>query len=119
MNHRDKLKQIRKTINLIRVSNRDKNRIKISPANSKDHEMAKCRVCYALLTKGFIFFTEVRFEKGGRADILVINPFTAQALIVEILCSEKLEDAKKKAEKYPIETVYIDANDIKLEEIFI
>ena len=121
MNYSDKLKKIRKTINLIRASNRDTNVLKVTPDKSNKnypHELAKFKVYYEFLSKGYIIFTEARFEKG-RCDLLIINPETAQALIVEILYSEKLEDAKKKVEKYPIETVFIDADDIKMEDVYI
>lgn len=46
----------------------------LSPANSIEHEMAKCRMCYKLLKDGLKFVTEAVDNKTQeRADIVVLD----------------------------------------------
>lgn len=50
------------------------NGIFLSPANSWEHEQAKCRECYHLLESKMKFITEAVDNKTGeRADIVVLD----------------------------------------------
>lgn len=72
--------------------------VKLSAANTLEHELAKCRVCYELLKAGTPFVTEARFKNYGRAD--VFDLLTGVAL--EIVVSETEESLCKKAGAYPV-----------------
>jgi cellulose biosynthesis protein BcsQ len=53
---------------------RPKNAIFLSPSNSEEHEMEKCRQCYEILKKGMKFITEaVDNHTKERADIVVLD----------------------------------------------
>lgn len=53
---------------------RPKNAIFLSPANSEEHEMEKCRICYNLLKEGKKYITEaVDNHTKERADIVILD----------------------------------------------
>ena len=84
----------------IRHSNKvgsHRNSIRISTANSIEHEIAKLKTCYNLIKEGKEIITEAIFNNGSRADIVVLDDHK----IIEILHSEKERDCIKKSEKYP------------------
>ena len=76
----------------------DWNKIKLSSANTREHNLRVCEICITLLEMGIPFATEVRLNSGVRPDIIApthIRP------IIEVLWSETKEDfLKKKADKY-------------------
>jgi len=85
-------------ISLVRRSNRSLNEVKVSEGESPAHKAKKEEICKRLLAEGKHFMTEAIFDKGGgRADILVLDTFTA----IEIVKSETFESIKRKAEDYP------------------
>ncbi|MBD3185021.1 hypothetical protein GF312_22245 [Candidatus Poribacteria bacterium] len=67
------------------------------PNNSEEHECLKFLIFRLLRDAGHLILTEPIFKDRSRCDILDLSTGT----IIEILHSEKLEDAKKKAKKYP------------------
>ena len=81
--------------------------IKISTSNSLAHELKKLRVCYDIRKKGHHFLTEALFKKigGGRCDVVDLD----EGIIYEVLETESLKDAKKKASKYPLPVEYIES----------
>jgi len=84
--------------------NKDIDKIKISIANTKEHEMKKCDVCYSLALMSHRFVTEARFKYNkGRADVLDIT----EGCAYEVVCSEKEESLVKKSKKYPVPIVVI------------
>jgi len=84
--------------------NKDINKIKISIANTKEHEMKKCELCYDIAVAGNRFVTEARFKYNkGRADVLDIT----EGVAFEVVCSEKEESLVKKSIKYPVPIVVI------------
>ncbi len=76
--------------------------------NSDMHELAKFLKYKELVDSGHVVMTEVIFENGSRCDILDLT----DGIIIEILYSESLEEAEKKAEKYPFTTEYVRAEEI-------
>jgi len=84
-------------MNLVRPSNRVLNEVRISTGESKAHIDKKIEVCRRLKEEGKHFITEAIFQTGGRADILVLDTFTA----IEIVNTEKNESLIRKAEEYP------------------
>jgi hypothetical protein len=83
--------------NLIRQSNRKINEIRISSGESIAHQNKKIEICKKLQSEGKHFMTEAIFETGGRADILVLDTFTA----IEVVNTESNDSILKKQEKYP------------------
>ena len=79
----------------------DWNKIKLSKANTREHNLRVCEICITLLEFGIPFATEVRLNCGARPDIIApthVKP------IIEVLWSETNEDfLTKKAPKYPEE----------------
>lgn len=77
----------------------DWNKIKLSVANTYEHNLRVCEVCITLLEMRIPFATEVRLKCGARPDIIApthVKP------IIEVLWSETTEDfLTKKAPKYP------------------
>ncbi len=75
--------------------------IRLSSANTKEHNLRVCEICCCLLEMGIPFATEVRLSNGVRPDIVApthVRP------IIEVLWSESEADFKeKKADKYPLE----------------
>ena len=92
-------KQLRKNIclNLLRISNRKINEIRVGNNESKDHRAIKTLICNKLLSEGKDFVTEAIFKSGGRADILILEEFKA----IEILKTEKESNILNKKLKYP------------------
>lgn len=79
----------------------DWNKIKLSRANTYEHNLRVCEICITLLELGVPFATEVRLKCGARPDI--IAPTHIQP-IIEVLWSETNKDfVTKKAHKYPEE----------------
>lgn len=77
----------------------DWGKIKLSKANTKEHNLRVCEICCTLIEHEIPFATEVRLKCGARPDI--ICPTHVQP-IIEVLHSETKEDfAKLKADKYP------------------
>jgi hypothetical protein len=73
--------------------------IRLSAANTREHNLRVCQVCCTLIEHGLPFATEVRLKNGVRPDI--VAP-THVVPIIEVLWSETKEDfLTKKAPKYP------------------
>ncbi len=84
--------------------NKDINKIKLNPANTKEHEMWKCDACYNLLKQKKRFVTEAIFKNNkGRCDILNITDKVA----IEIVCTEREESIIRKKAKYPVPIIFI------------
>jgi len=95
-----KQKRINEAMRLVHPSYRPiKNVIKISKANSFNHELGKFMKCWELLNDEIDFYTEVIFCGGGRCDIFI--PYRFQ--VIEILHSETTKEALSKTDKYPKE----------------
>ena len=90
------------------------NVIKISIANTIEHEMAKLKKTYELVKDGHTVITEAIFVDGGRADIFVID--TLQ--VFEILHSETKEEALRKESYYPeeVEIFYFTTEEVLKDE---
>lgn len=114
MNKQELMRKRNDAMREVRHSNKIgsyRNCIRISGANSLEHEIAKLKICYDLIKDGKDFITEAIFDNGSRADILVLDDHK----IIEILHSEKEIDCIKKSEKYPafFELEMVRSNDKK------
>jgi len=90
------------TARLVRYSNRigsHRGCVRISIANSLEHEIEKLKQCYKLIQKHKEFFTEAIFENGSRADILILD----DNLAIEIADSESDDSLRGKKDKYPVD----------------
>ncbi|GAG66843.1 unnamed protein product [marine sediment metagenome] len=84
----------------IRHSNKigsHRNCIRINVGNSIEHELAKLRICYSLISDGKEIITEAIFNNGSRADIVVLDDYK----IIEVLYSESEEACLEKSKMYP------------------
>jgi len=100
MNKQDLMRTRNDAMREIRFTNKTgshRNCLRLSTANTKEHEFKKFEICWELLKEGKQFITEAIFDNGSRADILVLDDYK----IIEILCSEKEADCINKSKKYP------------------
>jgi hypothetical protein len=73
--------------------------IRLSAANTREHNIRVCEICCTLMEHGIPFATEVRLNTGVRPDI--VAP-THVLPIIEVLWSESKQDfIDKKSDKYP------------------
>jgi len=95
----EKMIQVKRNacMSLVRPSNRQLNEVRSSTGESPAHRTKKEEICKRLLSEGKHFVTEAIFKTGGRADILVLDNFTA----IEVVKTESNESIMKKAEEYP------------------
>ena len=82
---------------LVRPSNRILNKVRSSTSESPEHIAKKEEICGELEKKGQHYVTEAIFIKGGRADIFVLDTFTA----IEIVKTETEESIARKRINYP------------------
>jgi hypothetical protein len=71
--------------------------VRINTHNKLPHELAKMLVAWEHQKLGKHVVTEVIFNNGSRADVVILDDMK----IIEILYSEKMENAKKKIDYYP------------------
>lgn len=80
MNERELMLQRKRVYNSYHISGCSnlhrvkKNAVFLSVANSLEHELAKCNVCYELKKRGYEFLTEAVDNKSGlRRDIVSLD----------------------------------------------
>lgn len=103
MNKKQKQMLINQAMQKVRPNSRGRkyiNAVCLSGGNTWLHELGKTRECYKLAQAGIDFCTEVIFENGQRADILVLDPENIH--VIEILCSETEERFDAKNYPFPI-----------------
>jgi len=106
-----KQEKINKAMRLLSNSYRPvKNAVKISKANTFEHELGKFLKCWELLHDGIDFYTETIFKSGGRADIFTPERFQ----VFEVLHSETEKEALRKLDTYPenLDIFFIHSNEI-------
>lgn len=81
------------------ISGSHRNCLRLSTANTKEHELKKFEICWELLKEGKHFLVEAKFAPpySGCPDIVVLDTYT----VIEILHSENEDDCKEKIKKYP------------------
>lgn len=103
MNAKQKQMLINQAMTKVRPNSRGRkylNCVHLNATNTWLHEVGKTRECYKLAKDGIDFCTEVIFENGQRADILVLDPENIH--VIEILCSETQERFDAKNYPFPI-----------------
>ena len=92
---------------LLRISNRHRNVLRWGSNETDEHVRMKFEICMLLKKWGHDFYTEAIFDDSGlRAD--VINADTG--VVYEVYQTEGMESLKKKAQFYPLEVRFVDAN---------
>ena len=92
------------------MQRRPRNCVRLNASNTKEHEIAKFKLCWELLQEGKEFVTEAVFTNGKRADIFVLDTGD----VFEVLHSETKEMAQKKCEGYPVKRViFINSNEVE------
>ena len=88
----------------------DYNSVRVSTANSLEHELKKLIIAYKLILDKKTILTEVIFKNGKRADILVLDDLR----VYEVLHSETEKEALEKTKDYPseLDIVLLDTKDI-------
>ena len=109
MNAREKMYRKRQVLNLVRISNRALNVLRISTSNSYIHEFAKWKVFWELRKSGHDVITEAIFVDGGRADILDLE---RDGLAIEILGTETVKMMEETKGNYPVEKIALKAEDV-------
>ena len=100
MNKEDRQRIINENLQLVRFSNRSGSHtgcVRIFPNNTESHERTKFEICLFLAKAGKEFITEAIFEKGARADIVILD----EGIVIEVLESETKEQFEEKVKKYP------------------
>lgn len=92
------------------------NCVKCWGGTTREHFMVMSEICHYLHSIGFEFYTEVHFNKGGRADIFAISK-EAVGIIIEVLHSEKEEKFLKKLKKYPFRIIKVSTVRFNVDEI--
>src|SRR3972149_2446484 len=116
MNKADRQRIINENLQLVRFSNRSGSHtgcVRYFPNNTDAHEDTKWEICKFLARAGREFITEAIFEKGGRADIFVLD----KGIVIEVLESETEEQFREKTKKYPesLEVFGVDKDNWKKE----
>jgi len=81
----------------VRVSNRVRDAIRFSSNETLHHLLLKTHICHQLAREDKSFITEAIFEKGGRADILVLDDH----VVIECLETETEPQVAIKTSTYP------------------
>jgi len=95
----DQMVQLKRNacLNLVRPANRKLNEVRISSGENLVHQDKKVEICKRLRSAGKHYVTEAIFKTGGRADILVLDDFTA----IEVVNTESNDSIIRKAKEYP------------------
>lgn len=88
------------------------NQIKISKANSLEHELKKAEIFTKLVHSGLNVLVEPKcLDTRNRPDILVLD--TMPCIVYEIVKSEKESSILKKDVKYPFTIKVVKTNEVK------
>ena len=92
---------------LLRMSNRHRNVLRWSPNETIEHISRKFEICMKLKEWGHEFYTEAIFEPSGlRADVIDADT----GVVYEVHNTEPKESLIRKAQNYPLEVRFVDAN---------
>jgi len=107
MNQRELLRRRNNIRQLIGIMNRNRNMLKWSSNETDNHINMKLEICKYLKKMGKEFYTEAIFVRSmGRADIINAD----DAIIYEVYQTESQKSLELKAKKYPLEVIFVNAN---------
>ena len=89
------------------MSNRHRNVLRWSPNETVEHVSRKFEICMKLKEWGHEFYTEAIFEPSGlRADVIDADT----GVVYEVHNTEPTNSLVRKAQNYPLEVRFVDAN---------
>ena len=92
---------------LLRMSNRHRNVLRWGAGETEEHITMKFKICKTLKEWGHEFYTEAIFEPSGlRADVIDADT----GVVYEVHNTEPKESLIRKAQNYPLEVRFVDAN---------
>ena len=92
---------------MLRMSNRHRNVMRWSPNETIEHVSRKFEICFQLKKWGHEFYTEAIFEPSGlRADVIDADT----GVVYEVHNTEPSDSLVRKAQNYPLEVRFVDAN---------
>ena len=99
--------QRNKVSRLLRTSNRNRNAMRWSKNETEAHIDMKFAICKQLKEWGHEFYTEAVFEPSGlRADVIDADT----GIVYEVHNTEPTDSLVRKAQNYPLEVRFVDAN---------
>ena len=108
--------QRNKISRMLRTSNRNRNVLRWGRGETRNHIYTKFEICMQLKEWGHEFYTEAIFEPSGlRADVIDADT----GVVYEVYQTEGMESLKKKAEHYPLEVRFINANEDFTEDMLL
>jgi len=112
----NKQEQRNKISRMLRMSNRHRNVMRWSPNETIEHVSRKFEICFQLKKWRHEFYTEAIFEPSGlRADVIDADT----GVVYEVYQTEGMASLKKKAEHYPLEVRFINANEDFTEDMLL
>lgn len=87
------------------------NCIRLTHANSSEHELKKIQICFKLFNNRHNFVCETSFKEGGKADVYDLS----ENVCYEVINSESKASIEAKRKKYPcpINVIECDKNEEK------
>ena len=111
-----KQEQRNKISRMLRTSNRNRNVLRWGKGETRNHIYTKFEICMKLKEWGHEFYTEAIFEPSGlRADVIDADT----GVVYEVYQTEGMDSLKKKAEHYPLEVRFINANEDFTEDMLL
>ena len=103
----NKQEQRNKISRMLRTSNRNRNVLRWGKGETRNHIYTKFEICMQLKEWGHEFYTEAIFEPSGlRADVIDADT----GIVYEVHNTEPTDSLVRKAQNYPLEVRFVDAN---------
>ena len=116
MNQRELLRRRNNIRQLIGIMNRNRNMLKWGSNETDNHINMKLEICKYLKRENKEFYTEAIFVRNmGRADIVNCD----DAVIYEVYQTESRKSLELKAQKYPLDVIFVKANQKFKEELLL
>ena len=102
-----KQEQRNKISRMLRTSNRNRNVLRWGKGKTRNNIYTKFEICMQLKEWGHEFYTEAIFEPSGlRADVIDADT----GVVYEVHNTEPSDSLVRKAQNYPLEVRFVDAN---------
>ena len=102
MNKYYAINKLKESIERNSLSGNKENMFWINLKESDTHIKVKFEFFLELVKRGYIFFTEVIFKNGKRADIVAFSE-KGNGTVIEIIHTEKEKSIRAKLNSYPID----------------
>ncbi len=118
MNKRDKAIKRNKVIDLIDRSSLNGTKVNCAKywrGTTYEHWRVMSDIIWKLASQGYETFTEVTFNNGARADILVIDN-SGEGYVIEVLHTETDERFNLKLDSYPLPIIKVRTKGFNIDE---